>query len=304
MKTRKKYFWKEILKCWQLYLLMLPGVVSVFIFNYIPIYGAQIAFKDYRTSLGIFGSEWVGFKHFIRFLSFPDFWKIMKNTVFLSVYSYLTFPLSIIFALSLDEIKNIKFKKVVQMITYAPHFMSTVIVVSIINLFFARGTGFINALIEMLGGERIAFLEKPEMFAHMYIWSGVWTGLGWGTIIYMAALAGVSDELIEAAKIDGAGRFQVIWHIKIPSILPTVVTMLILRTGSIISVGFDKVFAMQNSFNLDVSRVLSTYVYELGIQNAQFSYSSAINLFNNMVNLILVIIVNWISKKVSETSLW
>ena len=303
MKTSKSLR-KNILKCWQLYLLLMPAFLAVFIFHYIPIYGAQIAFKDYRTSLGIGGSEWVGFKHFIRFLTFPDFWKIMKNTVVLSLYSYLTFPLSIILALSMDEIKNVKFKKVVQMITYAPHFVSTVIVVSMIKLFFARGTGFINALIEMLGGERIAFLEKTSYFPSLYVWSGVWTELGWGTIVYMAALAGVSDELIEAAKIDGAGRLRVIWNIKIPCILPTVITMLILRTGSLVSVGFEKIYAMQNSFNLDVSRVLSTYVYELGIQNAQFSYSSAINLFNNMINLVLVLTVNWISKKVSETGLF
>ena len=294
----------KIKKYWQLYLLLAPALIAVFIFHYIPIYGAQIAFKDYRTSLGIFGSEWVGFKHFIRFLSYPDFWKIMRNTFVLSLYDYLTFPLPIMLALSVDEIRNEKFKKTVQMITYAPYFISTIIVVSMINLFFDRGTGLINAVIEQLGGGRIAFLERASAFKHLYIWSGVWSGLGWNAIIYLSALSGVSSELIEAAKIDGAGRFRVVWSIKIPTILPTMITMLILRTGSLLSVGFEKIFAMQNPFNLEVSRVLSTYVYEMGITGAQFSYSSAIGLFNNAINVALILIVNWISKKVAETSLF
>ena len=173
-----------------------------------------------------------------------------------------------------------------------------------INLFFARGSGFINTLIANLGVERIAFLEKQSFFPSLYVWTGVWSGLGWGTIVYLAALSGVSDDLIEAARIDGAGRMRIIWNIKIPCILPTVITMLILRTGSLVSVDFEKIYAMQNPFNLQVSRVISTYVYELGIQGAQFSYSSAIGLFNNFINLVLILSVNWISKKVSETSLF
>lgn len=303
-KRSRQPFAKNIFRYWQLYLMLIPAFTAVFVFHYIPIYGAQIAFKDYRTSLGIMGSEWVGFKHFIRFLTYPDFWTIMKNTIILSLYSYLTFPLSIILALSIDEIQNKKFKKTVQMVTYAPHFVSTVIVVSMINLFFARGSGFINTLIANLGGERIAFLEKQSFFPSLYVWTGVWSGLGWGTIVYLAALSGVSDDLIEAARIDGAGRMRIIWNIKIPCILPTVITMLILRTGSLVSVDFEKIYAMQNPFNLQVSRVISTYVYELGIQGAQFSYSSAIGLFNNFINLVLILTVNWISKKVSETSLF
>ena len=302
MKRSKKL--ANIRKCWQLYLLLSPALVAVFIFHYIPIYGAQIAFKDYRTSLGILGSEWVGFKHFIRFFTYVDFWEIMRNTFVLSLYSYLTFPLSIILALSIDEIRSEKFKKVVQMVTYAPHFVSVIIVVSMIKLFFSRGTGFINNIVEILGGERIAFLEDKSFFKHLYIWSGVWSELGWGTIIYLAALAGVSSEHIEAARIDGAGRLKVIWHVKIPCILPTVITMLILRTGSLLSVGFEKIFLMQNPFNLDVTRVISTYVYEMGVSGAQFSYSSAIGLFNNFVNVVLLLLVNWISKKVTETSLF
>lgn len=303
-KRNRESLTKRIFKCWQLYLMLLPAFAAVVIFHYYPLYGAQIAFKDYRTSLGIFGSEWVGLKHFKRFLTYPDFWVIMKNTVVLSVYSYLTFPLSIILALSIDELRNKKFKKVVQMVTYAPHFISTVIVVSMINLFFSRSNGFVNMLIETFGGERIAFLEKASYFPSFYVWSGVWSGLGWGTIVYLSALSGISEELIEAAKIDGAGRMRVIWNIKIPCILPTVITMLILRTGSLISADFEKVYSMQNAFNLDVSRVISTYVYEMGIQGAQFSYSSAIGLFNNIINLILILIVNWISKRVSDTSVF
>ena len=226
-KNRKPRLMMNISKCWQLYLLMLPAFASVVIFHYIPIYGAQIAFKDYRTSLGIAGSEWVGFKHFVRFLTYPDFKLIMKNTVVLSVYEYLTFPLSIILALSIDEIRNKKFKKTVQMVTYAPYFVSTIIVVSMLNLFFARGTGFVNAIIENLGGERIAFLEKTGYFPAFYVWSGVWSGLGWGTIVYLAALAGVSEDLIEAAKIDGASHYRVFWSIVMPVIKPAWLTLML-----------------------------------------------------------------------------
>ena len=295
---------RDLRRCWQLYLMILPAITTVFIFHYIPIYGVQIAFKDFRTSLGIWGSEWVGLKHFKRFLQYPDFWRIFWNTLRISLYGFATFPCSLIFALLLNELDNQKFKKTVQMITYAPHFISTVVVCSMLMLFFDRSNGIVNNVIAALGGERYSFLTDPNCFDHLYTWSGVWQGLGWGTIIYLAALSSISPELIEAARIDGATRFKIVWHINIPSILPTVITLLSLRVGSLVVVGFEKIFLLQNDLNMNVSRVISTYTYEIGLKGGQFSYSSAIGLFNNIINIVLILIVNKISKVVTDVALW
>lgn len=295
---------KRLLRCWQLYILVLPAFVAVLVFNYVPMYGIQIAFKDFRNSLGIWGSEWVGLKHFIRFIKFPDFLKILRNTLSISVYSIATFPCSVILALLINEIDNQLFKKTVQMVSYAPHFISVVVLCAMIRLFLNREVGLINNIIAFLGFERQDFLANPRYFSSIYVWSGVWQGVGWGTIIYLAALSNVSPELIEAARMDGANRLQVIRHINFPCILPTVITLLILRTGSVLSVGFEKIFLLQNPLNMEASRIISTYVYEMGIVSGQFSYSAAIGLFNNVVNVIVICIFNQISKRVSETSLW
>lgn len=295
---------KRITTNWQLYLLIAPAVIYLFLFNYMPMYGVQIAFKDYRVSKGIFGSAWVGLKHFKRFVSYPDFWLIVKNTLSLSVYGLLTFPVPIIFALLLDELRTRKFKKVVQMVTYAPHFLSTIVIVSMLNLFFSRSNGLINNVMAAFGLERFSFLEDPDSFAGLYVWSGVWQSFGWNSIIYLAALSGLSQEIREAAVIDGANRFQMIWHVNIPTILPTIVVMLILSCGRILSVGFEKDYLMQNPLNLQKSRIISTYVYDIGLAQAQFSYSSAIDLFNNVVNIILLLTVNTISRKISSIGLF
>lgn len=289
---------------WQLYLLILPSIVTVFIFHYIPLYGVQIAFKNYRPSRGIWGSDWVGLTHFVRFLSFPQFWQILWNTVRISLYSLATFPCSVIFALMLNEVSQVHYKRAVQMVTYAPHFVSTVVVCSMLILFLDYDDGMINALVSLLGGKRADYMTQPSCFASIYVWSGVWQGLGWGSIIYIAALSGISPELYEAARIDGASQMQIIWNINIPGILPTVIVMLILNTGNVLSVGFEKIFLLQNSLNLDASRVISTYVYEIGLQGGQFSYSSAIGLFNNVVNVLFILLVNSISKRVTQVSLW
>jgi len=291
-------------KSWQLYLLILPAVAAVVIFHYVPFYGIQIAFKNYRASKGIWGSDWVGMKNFIRFLTYPDFWVIVRNTLSISLYSLSTFPVAVVFALMINEINKLWFKKTVQLVTYAPHFISTVVIVAMLNLFFKRSNGLVNNVLELFGGERMDFLGTASLFNDIYVWSGVWQNLGWGTIIYLAALAGVSPDLIEAARIDGASRFQIVLHINIPCILPIVITMLILNTGHVLSVGFEKIFLMQNSLNLGVSRVISTYVYEMGIQNAQFSYSAAIGLFNNVINIAIISVVNLISKRVTSVGLW
>ena len=295
---------RRALSQWQLYLLILPAMVYLILFSYVPMYGVQIAFRDFRISKGIMGSPWVGLKHFIAFTQYPNFGKIMRNTLFISLYSFATFPLSIILALMLNEVDNLRYKKVVQMITYAPYFVSTVVVCSMITLFLNRNNGLFNNISALLGGQRVAFLENPKYFYSIYVWSDVWQGIGWGTIIYLAALSAVSRDLVEAAKIDGASRLEIVMHVDIPAIMPTIVITLIMRCGGILSVGFDKTYLLQNPLNLETSQVISTYVYELGLQSGRFSYSSAIGLFNTVINVMFLVMVNAISKRVSEISLW
>jgi len=261
-------------------------------------YGIIMAFENYKPKLGYLGSEWVGLKHFQRFISHPDFWKMLKNTISISLYSLATFPCAIILAVMINEVKHSKYKKVVQMVTYAPHFLSTVVVCSLVTMFMGR-EGVFGVLYGSFTGKAENLLTIPKLFNDIYVWSGVWQSVGWGTIVYLAALAGVSAELIESARIDGANRMQVIWHVNLPGILPTIVTLFIMNTGSILSVGFEKIYLLQNALNLETSRVLSTYVYEVGLQGGQFSYSTAIGLFNNLINIVMIIICNRISKKVS-----
>lgn len=289
---------------WQLYLLILPAIVSVFIFHYIPIYGVQIAFKNFRSSKGILGSEWVGFKHFARFLAYPDFWKILWNTVRISLYALATFPCPVILALMMNELNSERYKKFMQMVTFAPHFISTVVVCSMVLLFFDRSQGLVNNVIAALGGGRYDFVSSTRYFSSLYVWSGVWQNLGWNAIIYIAALSSVSPELIEAARVDGATRLQIVRYVNFPAILPTVITMLILSAGSLLNVGFEKIYLLQNPLNMEASRVISTYVYEIGLQGGQFSYSTAIGLFNNVVNIVVIILVNGISKRVTRVALW
>lgn len=295
---------RKIKKSLPLYLLLIPAIVYVFIFNYIPMYGVQIAFRDFSTRRGIWGSEWVGLKYFIKFINHPDFIKLMKNTLVVGLYVLATFPCAIIFALLLNEVKNLKYKKAVQMISYVPHFLSTVVVCSMLMLFFDFDTGIVNAVIEKLGGTAQDFMTIPEYFPHIYTWSGVWQSIGFSSIIYMSALAGVPNELIEAARIDGANRLQVIWHINLACILPTITIMLILSCGNILNVGFEKVFLMQNSLNLSTSRIISTYTYEIGLLGGEFSYSTAIGLFNNIINIAIMFVVNKLAKKMSGVGIW
>lgn len=294
---------KKLKNYWQIYLLILPALIYIMIFNYGPMYGIIIAFKDYKTKLGYLGSEWVGLKHFIRFLSYPDFWKLLRNTLSISVYSLATFPCAVIVSLLINEIRGARFKKTVQMITYAPHFLSTVVMGGIIILMVGR-QGPIGRMVALITGTSQDLLAVPEYFSDIYVWSGVWQSLGWNTIIFLSALAGVPAELAEAAKIDGANRTQVIRHVNIPYIMPTIMITFIMRTGTILSVGFEKIFLLQNDLNLDTSRVISTYTYELGIVGGQFSYSTAIGLFNNVVNILMILTVNKISKKLSGIGIW
>ena len=304
MKNRKKLTLKSIFHDWRLYVLLLPSLVYLFIFAYIPMYGVQIAFRDFSPRKGIWGSEWVGLEYFKRFIEYPNFKFLMMNTLRIGLYSLATFPCSIIFALMLNEVRSTKFKKSVQMISYIPHFLSTVVVCSMVTLFFNQKTGVVNAIIEFLGGTRTDFLTKASYFEDIYVWSGVWQGLGFGAIIYIAALASVPMEQIEAARIDGATRLQIIWHVNIPYILPTIIIMLIFSCGVILGVGFEKILLLQNDLNLSRSQVISTYVYEIGIRGGQFSYSSAIGLFNTIINVTILAIVNEIARRFGETSIW
>ena len=279
-RKRRHDFLKRLWRGRVLYLMILPPIITVFIFHYIPLYGVQIAFKNYKTSLGIWGSEWVGLKYFIKFIEYPYFSRIMWNTLWINLLSLVLYPIPIIFSLMLNEMRNLKLKKVCQTITYAPYFVSTVVVCSMIIMFLSRA------------------------FAPIHCISGLWQSLGWGTIIYTATLSGVSPELVEAARIDGASRLQIIWNVHLPHLKPTIITLFILRMGSMLSVGFEKIFLLQNGLNRDVASVISTYTYEMGILGNQFSYSAAIGLFNNLINITLIVIANTISKKVSETGLW
>lgn len=303
-KHKKGYIRKRLKESWQWYLLLLPGLIYLIIFSYGPMYGLQIAFKDYRAKLGIWDSEWVGLKHFIRFFNYPNFWKMIKNTLSITLYSLATFPIPVIFALFLNEIRQQKMKKAVQMITYMPHFLSEVVVCSLVILFLDRTTGPINNLIAFLGGERQSFMGMPKAFTTIFVMSGLWQNLGWNSILYISALASISMELVEAARIDGASRLQIMRHINLPGILPTVVITFIMRCGSLLSVGFSKIFLLQNNLNIEKSRVISTYVYEIGLVGGQYSYSTAIDLFNNVVNIIILIIVNKISTRLSGTGLF
>lgn len=296
---------KLIKRHWQLYIMIFPPLLYLFIFHYLPMYGAQIAFRDFSMRGGLTGSEWVGLKHFSNFVNTYNFWTILKNTVIISVYSLLAnMPIPIILALALNEIRSKSLKKTVQMITYAPHFISTVVIVSMVLQMLSPRVGIVNQILELTGGVATNIMAKPEYFRHIYVWSGVWQNMGYNAIIYIAALSAVDPTLHEAAIVDGATIFQRVIHINIPSILPTIVIILILNAGRIMNVGFEKVFLMQNSLNQETSEIISTYVYKLGIVKADFSYASAIDLFNSIINLILLVSVNAFARKFSETSLW
>ena len=267
-------------------------------------YGLQIAFKNYRAVDGIWGSDWVGFLNFERFFNSFYFWTIIKNTLLINLYQLLLFPISIIVALSINELKNGPFKRFTQTLTYAPHFISVVVMVGIIVAFLNPVTGIINLAIQALGGQPLSFMTMPGWFQSIFVFSGEWQNLGWGAIIYLAALAAVDPQLHEAAVMDGATRLQRIWHINLPSILPTIVILLILQMGNFMLVGFEKIYLMQNPLNLSTSEVIQTYVYKTGLLQAQYSFSTAVGMFNAVINFVVLIAFNQIAKRVSGTGLW
>ena len=300
---------RKKIKNLDLYLLLLPTILYFVIFRYIPILGIQIAFKDYIPVVGIFDSKWADplFKHFTRFFNGYYSGRLITNTLLLSFGQLLFgFPIPVLLALLLNEVRSKRVKKFAQTITYAPHFISVVVVVGLLDSLLNVRNGLLNTLLVSWGvlQEPVEFLTSPFWFKPLYILSGIWQEAGWGAVVYMAALAGVDQQLYEAAKVDGAGRLKRIWHVTLPGIAPTMITMLILNCGKVMNVGYEKVYLMQNALNISSSDVISTYVYTTGILKSQFSVSTAVNLFNSVINTILILVVNKISRKVSETSLW
>lgn len=310
MKNSNRKIWKKIRVNWMLYLFMLPVIVYYIVFHYVPIYGVQIAFQDYKIG-EVFGeSAWVGFKHFQRFFNSAWFGTVLKNTLTLSLLNlFLGFPLPIILALLLNEVKNMRVRKVVQTMTYAPHFISMVILCGTVTMFLSPSTGIIgmaiNGVRQAMGLNSINVLSVGPAFKWIYVLSGIWQQTGWGSVIYLAALSGVDPQLLEAAEMDGANKIQRMIHINLPVLIPTIVIQLILKCGQMLNVGYEKVYLLQNSTILQSSEVISTYVYRSGIQGAQYSYSTAVSLFNSVVNATILIIVNQITRKLSaENSLW
>lgn len=296
---------KLIAKHWQFYLFIAPAAAYIIIFKYVPMAGAQIAFRDYSPKLGIWGSEWVGLREFALFVNSPFFWILIRNTLSISVLSLtIGFVSPIILALALNELRVGAFKRTVQMVTYAPHFISTVVMASMIIIFLNPRIGFIGKVIAFFTGRMTDIMGVSQAFKFVYVFSDIWQHAGYGAIIYMAALAGINPELYEAARIDGASRVQKIWHIDIPGIIPTVIVLLILQAGHIMNVGFEKVFLLQNPLNLPASEIIATYVYKIGIVSASFSFGAAVGLFNSVINFALLIVVNSIARRVTEHSLW
>ena len=290
---------------YQLYIFLIPAIVFIVLFMYTPLYGLQIAFKNYRPGDGIWGSAWVGIKWFEKFFSTPRCWEIIRNTLTISIYSLVAgFPFPIVLAIILNYVKNLKFKKFAQTVTYMPYFISTVVLVAMMSLFFSPSSGFVNTIIQSFGGEPIYFMGISSLFPHMYVWSGIWQSMGYSSIIYIAALSGVSPELHESAVIDGANILQRIWHIDIPTILPTMIILLIMSLGNVMNVGYEKVYLMQNDLIADVSEIISTYVYKIGLVNNQFSFSTAIGLMNNLINFTILVAANKISNKIFGSGLW
>ena len=302
-RTRAKLM--HMARQWQLYAFLLIPVALVIIFNYVPMYGITLAFKDYKIKQGILGSPWAGGKYFNQFFSSPNFSLTLKNTLILSLYSLAAgFPMPILLALCLNEVKQQWFKKLVQMVSYAPYFISTVVMVGMLIQLMNVRTGFVNKLISAVGGTPVDFMAVPGLFRTIYVWSGIWQSMGYSAIIYIAALSNADPSLYEAAIIDGASRLQKIVHIDIPTIVPTITMLLIMSLGNVMSVGAEKVYLMQNNLNLLTSEIISTYVYKIGLISGQFSLSTAVGVFNSVINFILIVIVNAIAKRVGETSLW
>lgn len=304
-KANKKSFFRRFKMEWQLHVLAIPAILVVLVFCYLPMYGIIIAFQNYIPAKGVFGSEWVWFKHFINLFNDPYFYRIFKNTFMIGIYSLiLSFPAPIFLALLLNELNNGKFKKTIQTISYMPYFISTVIIVGLMKEMFGLTSGVINDVLEWIGLNRINFFGESEWFRPLYIGSGIWTGIGYGSIIYLASISNISPELYESAIIDGAGRFRQAVSITIPSIAPTIQILFIFAVGGILGNNFEKILLMYSPLIYETSDVISTYVYRKGILGGQFSYSSAVGQFKSILSLFLIILTNYINRKVGAESLY
>ncbi|GAA4782673.1 ABC transporter permease [Microbacterium gilvum] len=292
-------------RTWQLWLMLLPAIGFTALFAYVPMYGIQLAFREFDFAKGLTGGDWVGLKYFIQFFESPMFWTLMRNTVVISLTTLVVgFLAPIGLALVINQIARDRSKRFMQTVTYMPHFISIVVIVGMLQVFLSPTTGIITRFLGIFGVEDANFLGDPNAFVPVYVISEVWQHCGWNSIIYLAALSSVAPELYEAARIDGANRFQIIRHVDLPALVPTMVVLLILNMGGVLATGFEKIFLMQNTLNLPVSEVISTYVYKIGILSSQFSYSTAIGLFNTVINFVFLVVTNHIAKRVSNTSLW
>jgi len=296
---------KKLKKSWQLYVILAIPLTLTIVFQYIPMAGLQIAFRNYSARGGIWGSAWVGLSHFKMFFTSPSSLRIILNTVIISLYTNVaSFPLAIILAIALNEAFSLRFKKFVQMMTYAPYFISTVVLVSMMMQLLDPQIGVVNILLRRMGVEIGSIMGQPAAFRHLHVWSSVWQNTGYSAILYLAALTGISPELHEAAVMDGCNKYQRIWHIDMPSLVPTILTLLIINMGYVMNVGFEKIFLMQSPATLSVSEVMSTYIYRIGLVTFDFSYSTAIGLINSLINLTLLLTVNAILRMTTETSLF
>lgn len=302
---KKKALWLRMWKERWLYLFMLPGLLFFIIYKYVPMWGILMSFQKYQPHLGLMGSEWVGFRHFERFFSEPQFWILLRNTLYIALLDTgIFFPLTIVLALMLNELRSELFKRSLQTLVYIPHFLSWVVVVGITYILLTTESGIINELLVLFGFEKVQFLMSEFWFRPLIIIQMIWKDAGWGTIIFLAALAGVNPSLYEAARIDGASRWRLLWHITLPGIRSVIVILLILRLGSFIDLGFEQIFLMVNALNREVGEVFDTYVYYVGMQQGQFSYSAAVGLFKSVVGLVLVLSANWIAKKLGEEGIY
>ncbi|MCM1156074.1 MAG: ABC transporter permease subunit [Ruminococcus flavefaciens] len=300
---RTKKYWEHN---WQLWLMLLPAMLYILIFCYVPMYGVQLAFREYSFQAGITGGKWVGLKYFKQYFESPMFFTTLRNTFIISFWSIIVgFPAPIILAMIINQLRNKKWKKTVQTTVYIPYFISTVVLVSMINVMFSNGSGVVGNFLKAihLVSADTNILGKESAFVPLYVLTGVWQSMGWNSIIYIAALSSVDTQLYDACKIDGANRWQTMLHIDFPAIVPTIMILLIMNMGNILNVGFDKVFLMQNSLNLGISQVISTYVYSVGVKSAQFSFGAAVGLFNTVVNFFFLVVTNWISRRSTGTGL-